>query len=165
MAVHPAVVRLAVPLDHAQKFPAVALVKPGMVCEQIEGVNPQGRHVLAHGAEHLARQPSPPVGFFHIEGTQVGGQVGPVVKIVLNDPRPGEDAPMFHDEIPLGHRLLPLQARPDALSVGFLRDTPFLVEPGRRRFRPFSVVPQLPYKLFLDTRAPLSKLVVWLIIP
>ena len=124
MAVHPAGVRLAVPLDHAQKFPAVALVKPGMVCEQIEGVNPQGGHVLAHGAEHLARQPSPPVGFFHIEGTQVGGQVGPVVKIVLNDPRPGEDAPMFHDEIP-----------------------------------------QLPYKLFLDTRAPLSKLVVWLIIP
>ena len=61
---------------------------------------------------------------------------------------------MFNDEIPLGHRLLPLQARPDALGVGFLRDTPFLVEPGRRRFRPFSVVPQFPYKLFLDTRVP-----------
>ena len=73
-------------VDHAQKFPAIALVKPGMVREQVEGVYPQGGHVLTHGAEHLARQPSPPVGF--LEGTQVGGQVGPVVKIILNAPPP-----------------------------------------------------------------------------
>ena len=51
---------LTVALRHAEEFPAVALVKAGMIGQKIERRNAHRRQIIADKPQQTARQPSPP---------------------------------------------------------------------------------------------------------
>lgn len=61
--------------DGAEIFPAVPLIKPGVVRQQVQGGHAQGGHVPADPGQQLSGNAPAAVGRLHIHSADVGSQV------------------------------------------------------------------------------------------
>ena len=100
MDIHPAHIRLAVALHHAQKFPTVSLVKTCMVRNQINRGDPLGFHIIHNDSKQLPRNAFAAAGFFRIYRSDVGGKVLSVVKVVFNNAHAANDFVAIQAKIP-----------------------------------------------------------------
>ena len=83
--------------------------------------------------------PLPAIRFFRVNSTDVGCQILPVVKIILDDAQSADDPVAIHTQIPSKLSLM-AEILFHARQIGFFRSTPFAVKPGGGRLfqlRPF----------------------------
>ena len=85
MDVHTGHIRFAVALHHAQELPAVALIEVCMVGHEVGRRNSLAAQIFHGHVQQLARNAAAAVAFFRVDRADIGGQVGSVMEIVLNN--------------------------------------------------------------------------------
>ena len=71
--IHPGHVRFSVALNHAQKFPAVALIETGMVGDQIGRRNALGAQILNGHVQKISGNSLAAVAFLGVDRADIGG--------------------------------------------------------------------------------------------
>src|SRR5699024_8741501 len=82
--IHSCHIRLIVPLNHTQKFPAVSFIKTLMICNQIDRSNSFRLHIFYNYIQQLSRDPLATIFLFRIYRTYIWFKVLPVMKIIFN---------------------------------------------------------------------------------
>ena len=106
MHIHPRHLLVPVALHHAEKLPAVPLIKRGMAGNQIKRRDSERLHVRADKREKRACDAMSAELFLHIQRAEVGLQILPVMKIILNNSGAADDRTVLHHKIPLGNSSL-----------------------------------------------------------
>ena len=148
MNIHSRHFLFSIALRHAEKLPAVALVKAVVVGEEIEGGYPFICHILADEVEKLSRYSLASIRLFNINGADIGVKVVPVVKVVLDNTDAADEALPFFYHVPARVSAIGTKRFVHAFKVGFFGNFPFLVEPLRRFFDEFGVFVYFDYLLF-----------------
>lgn len=112
----------------ALEFVGVAQVLPAALLVEARQISDQVQALVAHGGccgpgvvEQVPREASVAILILHVQGAEVGGEVGPVVEVVLDDAAARNDGTRdlvvrAHD-VPLGHGAASSGAFPHALQV------------------------------------------------
>ena len=140
MDVHTGHVGLAVTLNHAQEFPAVALIETGVVCDEVGRRNALGAQIFHRHVQQLACDAAAAVALFGVHGADVGGQIGSVMEVVLDDTQTADEAISVHAQEPTQLGFL-LQIGFHAFKIGFCGDTPLAVEPLCGGVHQFGLLP------------------------
>lgn len=90
----------SVTLYHTEKFPTVALIKSGMVGEQINRGDPVATQIFHGHIEQLPGDALAAVIRFRIHSANVGGEIFAVVKIIFNHTQATDDLATVKTEIP-----------------------------------------------------------------
>ena len=139
MDVHPRHLRLTVPLHHAEEFPAVALIKPGEIRDQIQGADASGAHVLHSHIEQPTGDPPAAAVCFRIDRADIRSQILAVMEVVFNDSQPSDDPITDEAQLPVVFRF-PIQTGRHAFQICLRRHTPLFVKPGSRPVFQFRVI-------------------------
>lgn len=110
--------------------------------EKIEGVDAEALHIPADRVQQLSGNAPAAVRFLHMDGADIGGQVGAVMEIILDDAQPADDLSLLQRQIPLGDSPLPSQAVGNAVCISLLRNAPLGMKSGGRLGGQFSMFPE-----------------------
>ena len=147
MNIHPGHIRLAVTLYHAQEFPAVPLIKTGVVGHQIGRRDSLGTQILHRYIQQLSGDALTAVTFLRVHGADIGSQIGPIMEIILNDTQTADDLVVIQTEKPAQFGFL-LQVGFHALQISFLGNAPLAVEPRCSLIHQFRFFPQSNVLIF-----------------
>ena len=78
-------------LCETEKFPAIALIERGVLCDEIERLHAKRGNILADEVQKSASQPPVPPGLLYIKGADIGGEVLSEVEIMFNHPGTSDD--------------------------------------------------------------------------
>lgn len=124
----------------ALEFVGVAQVLPAALLVEARQISDQVQALVAHGGccgpgvvEQVPREASVAILILHVQGAEVGGEVGPVVEVVLDDAAPCNDGTcdlvVRAYDVPLGDGAIGVGAFLHALSVCLFRNAPLRREP------------------------------------
>ena len=134
--IHSRHISLPIALNMAQKFPAVAFVKSGVVGQEVNGGDSLGFQVFHGHGQQVACNALATVGFICVNGADVGGEVFSIMKIVFNDTETADDPVAVGAEIPTVFGFA-AQVCLHAGQIGIGRDAPFFMKPFCRSVQPF----------------------------
>ena len=132
MDVYSGRLRLAVALHHAEKRPAVALIKGSVVGQKIERIDAAHFHVGADEMQKRARDTAASVMRLRVYGADVERKVVPIVKIVFDHAHTCDDPCILVRQIPLRDGMRAGKASFHACKVGALGNAPIFHETTAR---------------------------------
>ena len=127
--VYPRQRRLADVLRHADKLPAIALIKTGLIGDQIQGRNALGAHIPHSQIEQPPGDSLTAIACLCIHRADIRLQVLAIMEVIFDDPQPSNNLLAVQAQISAVFRF-PFQISRHAFQIGLLRNIPFFVEPG-----------------------------------
>ena len=151
MDIHPGQIGFAIALNHAQELPAVALIKVGMVGDQIGRGNALGPQIFHSHIQQLPGNALTTVAFLCIYGTNIRCQILAVVEVVLDHAQTANNFGSVQTKIPsqLG---IAAQVSLHALQIGFFRNAPLAVEPLCGHIHKLGLFPKCNVLIFCHSR-------------